>query len=369
MDCTINRPVLVAALADLAGIVTRRTTVPILACVLITARGDRLHLAATDLDVSLTSWCESDVRQEGGIAIQAKKFQEIVRALTSDEVDLVLDEPRVLTIRAGKSRFKIHGMAPDDFPTLPVVDVQADGATEIPFIEFRRMVAKILFAVSAEESRFQLNGALLKLKDGGLEMVATDGHRLALVEGTLEGSADGDAVLVPRKALQEIQRLEGEGKLAYRRGEHHLSFRVARRELICRILEGTFPDYERVIAKDNDKKVVFDRKPFAEAVQRVALLTGDRARAVRLQFTPDQLVISAANPDLGEAVEEVPCTYDGPEFRVGMNPDYLSQFLAAAGTDQVSMETKLRGADDAGQMQFKTVEDAKYLCVIMGMKI
>jgi len=371
MEIRANRSELLGELIPMQGIVERKTTIPVLSHLLLAARGDRLHLSATDLDVSLTSWCEADVRQEGGIAIQAKKFQEIVRALTSEEIDLVLDEPRLLTIRAGKSRFKIHGMSPDDFPTLPTVDgaEPADGssATEIPFAEFRRMVAKILFAVSAEESRFQLNGALLKLKDGSLEMVATDGHRLGLVEGALEASAEGGSVLVPRKALQEIQRLEGEGKLAYRRGEHHLSFRVARRELICRILEGDFPDYERVIAKDNDKKVVFDRRPLAEAVQRVALLTGDRARAVRLQFTPDQLVISAANPDLGEAVEEVPCTYEGPEFKVGMNPDYLSQFLAAVETDRVRLELKDENTQCVGYPQ--DGPDARYLCVIMPMRI
>jgi DNA polymerase-3 subunit beta len=370
MELRANRSELLGELIPMQGIVERKTTIPVLSHLLLAARGDRLHLAATDLDVSLTSWCEADVRQEGGIAIQAKKFQEIVRALTSEAIDLVLDEPRVLTIRAGKSRFKIHGMSPDDFPTLPTVDgaaPAASSATEIPFHEFRRMVAKILFAVSAEESRFQLNGALLKLKDGTLEMVATDGHRLALVEGALDGGIEGDSVLVPRKALQEIQRLEGEGKLAYRRGEHHLSFRVARRELICRILEGHFPDYERVIAKDNDKKVVFDRKPLAEAVQRVALLTGDRARAVRLQFTSDQLVISAANPDLGEAVEEVSCAYEGPEFRVGMNPDYLSQFLAAVETDRVRLELKDENTQCVGYPQ--DGPDARYLCVIMPMRI
>lgn len=369
MEIRANRSELLGELIPMQGIVERKTTIPVLSHLLLAARGDRLHLAATDLDVSLTSWCEADVRQEGGIAIQAKKFQEIVRSLTSDEVDLVLDEPRLLTIRAGRSRFKIHGMSPDDFPTLPTVDggEPGSGATEIPFAEFRRMVAKILFAVSAEESRFQLNGALLKLKDGALEMVATDGHRLALVEEVLEGGESGDSVLVPRKALQEIQRLEGEGKLGYRRGEHHLSFRVGRRELICRILEGTFPDYERVIAKDNDKKVVFDRRPLAEAVQRVALLTGDRARAVRLQFTPDQLVISAANPDLGEAVEEVQCAYEGPEFRVGMNPDYLSQFLAAVETDRVRLELKDENTQCVGYPQ--DGPDVRYLCVIMPMRI
>jgi DNA polymerase III subunit beta len=365
MEIRLSRNEFVTELVPMQGIVERKTTIPVLSHLLLTARKDKLNLAATDLDVSLTSWCGADVKQEGGIAVQAKKLMEIIRSLTGDEVLLVQEEPRQLTIRAGKSRFRIHGHSPDDFPTLPNVD---DGqAVEIPFADFRRMVSKVLFAVSAEESRFQLNGALLKLKDGALEMVATDGHRLALVEGGLDGGGGNDSVLVPRKALQELQRIEGEGALGYRRGEHHLSFRLGRRELICRILEGTFPDYERVIAKDNDKKVLFDRKPLAEAVQRVALMTGDRARAVRLQFAADQMVISSANPDLGEASEEVACDYDGPEFRVGINPDYLSQFLAAVETDRVRLELKDENTQCVGYPL--DGPDARYLCVIMPMRI
>jgi DNA polymerase-3 subunit beta len=365
MEIRLTRGEFLTELIPMQGIVERKTTIPVLSHILLTARKDRLHLAATDLDVSLTSWCQAEIKEEGAIAVQAKKFLEIIRAVTGEEVLLVQEEPRVLSIRAGRSRFKVHGLAAEDFPSLPAVDEKR--AVEIPFQDFRRMISKVLFAVSAEESRFQLNGALLKLKAGSLEMVATDGHRLALVEDILPASAEEDSVLVPRKALQELQRIEGEGNLSYRRGEHHLSFQLGRRELICRILEGTFPDYERVIAKDNDKKILFDRKPLAEAVQRVALLTGDRARAVRLQFGSDQMVISAANPDLGEAIEEVPCSYDGPEFRLGINPDYLSQFLSAVDTERVRLELK----DENTQCVGWPVDgaDERYLCVIMPMRI
>jgi DNA polymerase-3 subunit beta len=367
MEIRVNRSEFLGELVPMQGIVERKTTIPVLSHLLLTARKDRLHLAATDLDVSLTSECEADVKETGGIAVQAKKLLEIIRALTGDEVLLVLEEPRVLTIKAGKSRFKVHGLSPDDFPTLPQVEDSAQ--VEIPFADFRRMISKILFAVSAEESRFQLNGALLKLKEGGLEMVATDGHRLALVEGGLEsnGSSSQESVLVPRKALQELQRLEGDGNIGYRRGEHHLSFRLGRRELICRILEGTFPDYERVIAKDNDKKVLFDRRVLSDAVSRAALMTGDRARAVRLQFSNDQVVISAANSDLGEAVEEVSCDYGGPEFRLGINPDYLRDFLSAVDTERVRLELKDENTQCVGYPQ--DGPDTRYLCVIMPMRI
>jgi DNA polymerase-3 subunit beta len=371
MDVRVDHNEFLNELAPMQGIVERKTTIPVLSHLLIRAEGGRLHLAATDLDVSLTSWCEADVAADGAIAVQAKKFMEIIRSLTGDEVHLLLEEPRELTIRAGASRFKIHGLAAEDFPTLPRVDEEY--RVEIPFPHLRRMIGKVLFAVSSEESRFQLNGALLKLGDSRLELVATDGHRLALVETEIEGLTGGDgaaedSVLVPRKALQELQRFESEEPVGYRRGEHHLSFRVGRRELICRILEGTFPDYQRVIARDNDKKAVFDRRTLAAAVKRVALLTGERARAVRLAFAPDEMVVSAVNPDLGEATERVDCEYDGPEFKLGINPDYLEDFLAAVDSDRVRLELKDENTQTVGYPE-DGGEAGRYLCVIMPMRI
>lgn len=368
MDLRLNRNEFLSELLPMQGIVERRTTIPVLSHLLLTAKDDRLHLAATDLDVSLTSSCEATVKRDGGIAVQAKKFAEIIRALASDEVRLVQDDQSALTITGGSSRFKIHGLAPQDFPTLP--EMARDRKVEIPFAQFRRMIAKVIFAVSTEESRFQLNGALLKFKPEGLELVATDGHRLALVEGPVAGAGEEEGVLVPRKALQELQRFEGpdlNAAVAYHRGEHHLCFRLGRRELICRILEGTFPDYERVIAKDNEKKVVFDRRALGEAVQRVALLTGDRARSVRLHFAAERLVVSAANPDLGEATEELACDYRGTELRLGINPDYLTQFLAAVDTEKIRLELKDENTQCVG---FPVDgEDQRYLCVIMPMRI
>ncbi len=383
MEIRLNRHEFLNELAPMQGIVERKTTIPVLSHILLSAAGDQLRLAATDLDVSLTSSCRADVARDGAIAIPAKKFMEIIRAVAGDEVHLAEEEPQWLTIKAGRSRFKIHGMKPDDFPQLP--EVSEEFALEVPFAVFRGMISKIFFAISAEESRFQLNGALLKLKDGAVEMVATDGHRLALVETRLDGGGGReDQVLVPRKALQELQRFEGGDTVGYRRGEHHLSFRLGGRELICRILEGTFPDYERVIARDNDKSVVFDRRQLSDAVQRVALLTGDRARAVRLQFVADQLSVSTANPDLGEAVEEVPCDYEGEEFRLGINPDYILDFLRAFDDQRVRFELKdentqavgypvgdeVAGEEDSGPEAAAGGEAVgRYLCVIMPMRI
>jgi len=365
MKIRVKRSQFLNELVPMQGIVERRTTIPVLSHILLRAEGDRLHLAATDLDVSLTTSCQAEVDGEGGIAVQARKFVEIIRAVVGDEVRLSLEDEKRLSITAGKSRFKINGLSPEDFPTLP--DVKGEDGIKIPFGQFKAMIGKVIFAVSAEESRFQLNGALMRVKDGALELVATDGHRLALVENPLEGGQDGEGVLVPRKALQELLRFEGEETVEFRRGEHHLSFQLGQRELICRILEGTFPDYERVIAKDNDRQATFDRKNLAEAVQRVALLTGDRARAVSMLIEGEKLMISAANPDLGEAAEEVGCEYGGSEIRLGINPDYMNQFLSAVETEKVFFELK----DENTQAIGFPVEghDSRYLCVIMPMRI
>ena len=365
MEVRVKRSQLLGELVPMQGIVERRTTIPVLSHILLRAEDDRLNFASTDLDVSLTSWTEAEVKSSGAIAVQARKFLEIIRALADEDVRLRLEDEKRLRIDAGHSRFKINGLAAEDFPTLP--EVAADGELTIPFGLLKRAIGRVIFAVSTEESRFQLNGALLRLKDGGLELVATDGHRLALIENDLEGASSAEGVLVPRKALQELQRLESEGDLLFRKSDHHLSFRLGSRELICRILEGTFPDYERVISKENDRQVSFDKKSLAQAVQRVALLTGDRARAVRLALDSGNLVITAANPDLGEAMEEFPCDYEGEELKIGMNPDYLVQFLSALDTEKVRLDLKDENTQCIGYPV--EGEDKRYLCVIMPMRI
>jgi DNA polymerase-3 subunit beta len=364
METRLNRVELLNELVPMQGIVERRTTIPVLSHLLLRAADGKLHVAATDLEVSLTSWCQAEVKEEGAIAIQAKKLLEIVRASAGDDVTLRIDQEGMLTILAGASVFKIRGLPHEDFPTLPSIDDARP--LRIPFQDFRRMISKVFFAISSEESRFQLNGALLELNDGSLALVATDGHRLALVESELEGLEKADGVLVPRKSLQELLRFEGED-MEFRRSEHHLSFVVGRRQLICRILEGTFPDYERVISKDNDKEVIADRRAVADVVNRVSLLTGDRTRAIRMELEEGELTFSATNPDLGEAREQVSCEYQGEGLALGVNPDYLGDFLSAAETEKIKLAVK----DENSQCVAYPVDglDQRYLCVIMPIRL
>jgi DNA polymerase-3 subunit beta len=365
MQIRLDRSEFLSELAPMQGIVERRSTIPVLSHILLQVEDNQLHIAATDLDVSLTSSVAGDVDEAGGIAIQAKKFLEIVRAVDAEQVELKIEGENQLAILAGRSRFKLLGLSPDDFPTLP--EIAEDGKVGIPFGLLKRMIAQVLFAVSTEESRFQLNGALLEERDDAFALVATDGYRLAMVENPLDGMKKADGVLVPRKALQELLRFEFDGEVVFRRSEHHLSFGLGSRELSCRILEGNFPDYERVIARDNDRPAVYERKALLDAVQRVALLTGDRARGVRLELEEGHTTISAANPDLGEAVEDVPCEFEGSSIAFGVNPDYLAQFLVACTTDQVRFELKDENSQAVG---FPVEgEDKRYLCVIMPMRV
>ena len=364
MEARLNRLEFLGELAPMQGIVERRTTIPVLSHILLKAGEGHLHLAATDLEVSLTSWCKAEVQEEGSIAIQAKKLLEIIRASSGEEVTLRLDQPGMMTILAGNSMFKIRGLPSEDFPSLPEID--DDPPVRMPFPMYRAMIGKIFFAISNEESRFQLSGALMKFLNDTMILVATDGHRLALVESELDGMEESEGVLVPRKALQELQRFEGD-ELNFRRSEHHLSFTIGRRQLICRILEGTFPDYDRVISKDNDKVVLVDRKSLSEVIHRVSLLTGERTRAIRMEIESGKLIFSAANPDLGEAREEVACEYDGGDLKLGVNPDYLGQFLSATETERIRMEVK----DENSQCVTYPVDgpEKRYVCVIMPIRL
>jgi DNA polymerase-3 subunit beta len=365
MEIRLNRVELLNELTPMQGIVERRTTIPILTHLLLRAVGERLEVAATDLEVSLTSSCDGELKEEGAIAIQAKKLVEIIRASAGDDLTLRIEQPGTLTILAGRSVFKVRGLEAEDFPTLP--SIEDEEPIKVPFGTFRAMIGKVFYAISSEESRFQLSGALLQFHPDALTLVATDGHRLALVESAAEGVVEAEGVLVPRKALQELQRFESREEMLFRRSEHHLSFRIGRRQLICRILEGTFPDYERVISKDNDKTVITERQLLGDVIHRVGLLTGERSRAIRLELQPDQLVFSAANPDLGEATEEVQCEYQGEGLQLGVNPDYLGQFLAAAGTERVRLELK----DQDSQCVAYPVEgsDKRFVCVIMPIRL
>jgi DNA polymerase-3 subunit beta len=370
MELVVRKNDLLRELQLFQGIVERKNTIPILANVLIEAEGNHVRMAATDLEVGLRSQCEASVSKGGSLTLPAKKLYEIVKALP--ETDVRIEEDRNgVKVAADRFDSRMQTMARDDFPTLP----EAKGAMEtIPREQLRQMIARTQFAITGEDTRYYLNGALLILRGDSMSLVATDGHRLALVTMNRERSkarkSDEDLrVILPRKTLSELGRLlaEGEGDVAFEKGENHLFFEVGGRLLISRMIDGQFPAFERVVPKSNDKRVEFDRDRLTNAVRRVALLSNERSRAVRFQMDSGKVEITSSSPEFGEAHEVIMVDYSGPSLQICFNAQYVLDFLGVVETDSVALEFK----DEMSQAVMKPVgaEGYDYTYVIMPMRI
>ena len=369
MDLTLNRSTLLEELQLLQGVLERRTTIPILSNVLLTAEGDRLNIAATDLDVTVFSRCAAQVRQEGKATIQGKMFFDLVRSLPVDVVDLTASENRV-EVRSGQFTSKLASLDPADFPTLPQVP-EGQGFA-IPLRLLQKIIDRTVYAVSSEEGHFQYNAALLVLSATQAEMVATDGHRLAYVKAAQSGGVPPfEQQLLPRKVLSQLRRLAGgDDETVYlARGENHLAFRVGERMLLSRLLESRFPQYERVLVRDNPHTLRVQRQEFGASLRRVALLASERTHGVQLHFDTDTIALSSVGFDIGSGEEKVECQYRGEPMKVFVNAQYVLDFLNAISCAQV--EIRLRDAD--GPIVLMPVDDdaeiAECLYVIMPIRL
>lgn len=377
MELIVGKAELQKELQLCQGVVEKRSTIPILSNVLLKAADGRLQIAATDLDVTILSSCPARVTTPGGVTIEAKRLFDIVRSLPDEDVHIALQENNSVQIEAGTAKFRLLGLPAEDYPTLPSVNV-ADAYT-LPLNELKTMVAKVKFAITHEETRFQLNGALLKVQPSKMEMVATDGHRMALINFP-QGSAGGGGkkkgtdltILIPRKALDEILRLEtGEdGNVAFGVSENQLFFEAGDRRLMARMIDVNFPNYMEVIARDNDRKVFVDRERLLATIRRISLVANERTRAVRFDFAPGKLTVSSTNPELGDARETVPIDYAGNPFHVGLNAAYVTDFLSAVDTPSVSLDLKDENSQCIGRPA-STSEDLPYdyLYVVMPMRL
>ena len=367
MEIVVRKNDLLKELALVQGIVERKNSIPILSNVLAEARDGALKIAATDLDVSLRCGCAAQVLSPGAITLGAKKLFEIARSLPESDVRLKVLPDAWAEIECERTRFKMAGLPREDFPALP--EAKASKGVELPADVLRDVIARTAFAITAEDARYYLAGALLVIEKDGLAMVATDGHRLAYVrrKAALKG-ADGQKVLVPRKAIHELSRLlEGEEQAVFQQVDSHLVFTVGTRTLSSKTIEGQFPAYEKVVALAGDKSVSLEREALATAIRRVSLLSSERSRAVKLALASGRLDLAASSPDLGEAKESLPVEYAGGEVEIGFNAQYLLDFLSAAGTDTVTLELK----DAESQGLFKPAADAEidYRYVVMPMRL
>src|SRR6202047_130961 len=308
MEFSVSKSVLLNELNTTQGVVERKTTIPILSNLLVEAKGNRLNITATDLELSIRTSCEAKVKKEGAGTIPAKKLLELVRLLPEGEIKVRLLENHWVEIVSERKKYKLVGMAKENFPTLPAMP-HSMVKVSAPVLE--SLIAKTKFAISMEESRYTLNGGLLILKPDTLAMVATDGHRLALAETDqkLAGLNGEMKVLIPKKAMDEVEKLasaaEADALIDFAKDESHLFFQIGHRLLISRILTGQFPNYEAVLPRDNNKTVTLERLELSAAVRRVAQLADQRSHAVKLAVSKDGIEISASSPEYGEAKENI----------------------------------------------------------------
>jgi DNA polymerase III subunit beta len=375
MELKIGVQELVKALGRSQGIVERKSTMPILSQVLLEAKkGTDLIVSATDLDLAVSSEHRCEVLKEGALAVSAKHLYEIVRALPEQTVTLKRAHNNYLEVRSGPSEFRIVGLPAEDFPALPKFDKVP--FADVPAAELLDMIERTGFAVSTDETRYNLNGVYFEPQGEALRLVATDGHRLSLVErqvGATFGLKRG--VILPKKGLQELKKLlseaaeGGEEKPEAKLGfvENSAIFRRPGVVLVMRLIEGLFPDYKQVIPKQGEKAVKIGRGRFLETLRRISLLSTDKAHAVKLELGKGTLEVRSQNPDLGEAKEEVPVEYAGEPLKIGFNARYLIDVLTVVKSGDIVFELAddlspgvLKGADDA---------DQGFTAVVMPMRI
>jgi len=367
MEIVVRKSDLLRELQLVQGIVERKNSIPILSNVLVEAAGSEIRIAATDLDVSLRCGCAAQVAQKGALTLQAKKLYEIVRALPESDVHLKQLPDAWASIECEHTRFRMAGLPREDFPALP--ESKPGKGVEIPADALRDLIARTAFAITAEDARYYLAGALLVFEKDALAMVATDGHRLAYAhrKAAIKG-AEAQRVLVPRKAITELLRLiEGEESATFQQVESHLVFTAGGRTLASKTIEGNFPAYEKVVAIKGDKQLQLEREAFTTALRRVSLLSSERSRAVKLLLASGKLELLASSPDLGEAREALAVDYKGAEIEVGFNAQYLLDFLAAAGTDKVELE--LKDAESQGLLKPEAKDGLDYRYVVMPMRL
>jgi DNA polymerase-3 subunit beta len=374
MEITVSRQDLLKELTATQSVVERKTTIPILSNFLIEADGDRLNITATDLDQAIRTSAPVKVKKPGSCTIPARKLYDYIKLLPDGDISIKLLDNHWVQIRSGRSNTKMVGMARANYPQVPEFPTIA--ATTISHAALKTLIARTIFSISNEESRYTLNGALLVIKAESLAMVATDGHRLAYVEKpneTLEGISGEKRVLIPRKALQELQQLLSsagdEDNVEFADDEHTLFFRVGHRTLSTRKLTGQFPNFEAVLPRDNTKFVVVKCSELSAAIQRVAQFADERSGAIRMRLESNELKISANSTEAGESEDTIDTPYSSEPITVGFNSVYILDFLKAMSNEgEVRLEFK--DSQSAGQMRPEDPDaEYKYRYVLMPMRI
>ena len=340
MKLSAARDVLLKPLQAVMGVVERRQTMPILSNVLLVARDGQLGVTATDLEVELVAQTEVNVESAGEITVSGRKLLDICRALPEgSDIDITVSGDK-LTVKSGRSKFTLATLPAAEFPT--VEDIQAGQTIEIDQEGLGRLIEKTHFSMAQQDVRYYLNGMLLETGGKHLRAVATDGHRLALSEIKLGGQAmQEQQVIVPRKGVLELQRLmSGEGTLNIELGSNHIRIQLEGIRFTSKLIDGRFPEYERVIPKESSNEVTADRAAFRAALQRTAILSNEKYRGIRLIIRDSGVTMQAHNPEQEEAEEELEVGYSGEDIEIGFNVNYLLDALGAVEGDEVTLSVQ-----------------------------
>jgi len=338
MKFRISKEAFLDGLQKVQHVVSSKTTLPILSNVLLTARDGRLQLTTTDLDVGITGSVEAQVDKEGSTTLPARRLVSIVRELPASEIEVAVDSKNIASIRSGPSFFKIIGLGEAEFPALP--DFTKAREFKIPQVVLRDGLRKTSYAISTDETRYVLNGIYTSFRDGKLTLVATDGRRLAMVDADLEFPASHETdVIVPSKAVNELQRLLGEtGETVVKLTDNQISFQTGDTLLCSKLIDGNYPNYRQVIPGDSNERVVINREALLETVRRVSLLSSEKSNSVKLIFGENRIEVTANSPDVGEAQESMDVIYQGPAMQIAFNPEFLQAPLRNLDTETVYLD-------------------------------
>ncbi len=368
MKLTITREQLQEGLVAVAASVPTKTTLPVLANLLLEASRDGLRLSGTDLDIAVSTTVPASLDQEGAITLPARKLVEIVRELPSNPIRIIASGEQRVSIECGRSKFRLLGLPREEFPAFPTV--KFDGGWRASAKDLQKLIGHVAFAASTEESRPILNGVLWELRPERMRMVATNGHRLARMDVPTAAAGGGQAdLIVPPKALEQIRRLFGaDEEVEVARSENHLGFRSPTTQIFTRLIEGPYPNYEQVIPRENDKTATADRAALNAALRRMSIVASDQTHRIRMGFASGTCKLSVQTPDLGEAQEEVTVAYDGDPLEIGFNAAYLLEILKYIPTDEVRLTFK--APERAATIEPVGWNDpASYLTLVMPLRL
>ena len=375
MKVRITRDELLTGLQRVQGVVEKRNTMPILSNLLLEAKQEGAEIVATDLEIGMRGIYKAIVFEPGGVTISARKLFEIIKELPPGDIELSSGDNNWTTIQAGKSQFKIVGLPHADYPALPVIE--REGLTPLSGDGLLELIRKTLFAAGDNDARYILNGLLVTLintdKKTALRLVGTDGHRLAVAEqevgkADIKGGPQEIKAIIPKKAAQEMRRLleeRGDSEPLIGFAKNLMIFRKSGLLLTSRLMEGNYPNYQQVIPKEGGKKINVNRQELESALRRVSVLSKEKASAVKVSFTPGKMTLFSSSPDYGEAVEEIPATYEGETLSSGFNARYLLDVFSVMDGEHVSlqMETPL------SPCLIQESESPGFKCVVMPIKI